>query len=79
MAATLADLLRSGDAAGDGFRCREAALGRLGGNRGYLRCRVVVRDTFGPSVGRGERAGSLVHQAALRAHAKRPKLPKRRG
>jgi hypothetical protein len=84
MAATRADLLRNGDAAGDGFRCPEAALERLGGNRGYLRYRVGVQDTFGPSVGRGEgiagdatRRVLLVHQAARQPCAKRPKLPKR--
>jgi hypothetical protein len=79
MAATRADLLRNGDAAGAGFRCREAALGRLGGNRGYFRYRVVGWDTFGPSVGRGARASCLVHQAAPRAYDKRPKLPNRQG
>ncbi len=52
MAAARADLLRNGDAAGDGFRCREAALGRLGGNRGYLRYLVGVQDRIGLSVGR---------------------------
>ena len=67
MAATRADLLRNGDAAGDGFRCREAA---LGGNRGYLRFRVGVQDTFGLRVW-------LVHQAAPHPRAKRPELPKR--
>jgi hypothetical protein len=56
MTATRADLLRHEDAAGGGFRCREAALERPDGNRGYLGCRVGIRDTFGPSVGRDERA-----------------------
>ena len=50
--ATRADLLRNGDAARCGFRCREAALGRLVGKRGYLRDVVGVQDTVGPSVGR---------------------------
>jgi len=52
MPAIQADLLRTGDAADGGFRCLEAALGRLGGNRGYLRYPVGVQDTVGPSVGR---------------------------
>lgn len=79
MTATQADFLRDGDAADDGFRCREAALGRLGGNRGYLRYRVGVQDTFGPSVGRGERASCVVHQAAPHARARQPELLKRCG
>jgi hypothetical protein len=53
-AATRADLLRNGVAAGAGFRCREAALGRPGGKRGYLRYVVGVQDTVGPSVGRAD-------------------------
>jgi hypothetical protein len=52
--ATRADLLRNEDAAGGGFRCREARLGRLGGKRGYLRYPVGVQDTVGPSVGRAD-------------------------
>ena len=53
-AATRADLLRNGVEAGAGFRCREAALGRPGGKRGYLRYVVGVQDTVGPSVGRAD-------------------------
>ena len=52
--ATRADLLRNGDAAGGGFRCRETTLGRLGGTRDYLRYPVGMQDTVGPSVGRAD-------------------------
>jgi len=52
MPATRADLLRNRDAVGGGFRCREAAPGRLAGNRGYFRYQVGVQDKVGPSVGR---------------------------
>ena len=47
-------MLRNGDAADGGFRCREATLGRLGGKRGYLRYPVGMQDTVGPSVGRAD-------------------------
>jgi hypothetical protein len=49
-------VLRHTDTADDGFRCREAPLGRLEDNRGYLPGRADKQDTIDPSVGRGERA-----------------------
>src|SRR6266849_4170570 len=55
-AATRAALFRNADTIADSVRCREAAPGRAGENRGGLRCRASVQDTIGPSVGRGERA-----------------------
>src|SRR5712692_9160505 len=55
-AATRAGLARNADTIADSLRCRAAAPGRAGENRGGLRCRASVQDTIGPSVGRGERA-----------------------
>ena len=44
-AMTRVDVLRHTDTPDDGFRCREAPLGRLEDNPGYLPGRTDVQDT----------------------------------
>ena len=49
-------LFVSAEVIGDGLCRRAWAPGRADAGRGGLRCRAGVRDTAGPSFGRGDRA-----------------------